>query len=102
MGALCLDRAGCSCRSSSVPYITNASPPSLPLHSMRPPVLARLSTTLFRGLLVSGLASGLASQIYRYRRVSNAAQRQQTKWVVFGGALAIIGFIVALALGMLY
>ncbi len=34
-------------------------------------------------------AVGLAMQIYRYRRVSNALERQQTKWVVFGFSSAI-------------
>lgn len=34
-----------------------------------------------------------AAQIYRYRRVSSPAQRQQTKWVVLGlaGAVAVVG-----------
>jgi hypothetical protein len=31
------------------------------------------------------------SQVYRYRRVSNYAQRQQTKWVVLGIAAAVGG-----------
>jgi hypothetical protein len=37
------------------------------------------------------LASAIFAQIYRYWRVSNAVQRQQTKWVVFGSALCIGG-----------
>ena len=32
--------------------------------------------------LLAAMAIGVASQIYRYRRVSHAVQRQQTKWVV--------------------
>ncbi len=36
--------------------------------------------------------SGVAAQIYRYLRVSNALQRQQTKWVVFGTTAAFFGF----------
>lgn len=36
----------------------------------------------------------LFSQIYRYRRVSTALQRQQTKWVVFGLVIVVSGFIV--------
>jgi hypothetical protein len=39
--------------------------------------------------------SALGIQVYRYRRVSNARQRQQTKW-------AILGFAVALSANMLY
>jgi signal transduction histidine kinase len=38
--------------------------------------------------------------VYRYRLVSSPIQRQQTKWVVFGVALAIGGFLfTALAVG---
>ncbi|HEY6406350.1 MAG TPA: hypothetical protein VIY29_02665, partial [Ktedonobacteraceae bacterium] len=38
-------------------------------------------------------ATGFCVQLYRYRRISNQVQRQQTKWVVFGLAAAIlIGF----------
>jgi hypothetical protein len=33
----------------------------------------------------------LVAQVYRYRRVSNPVQRQQTKWVVFGVTLAVMG-----------
>jgi hypothetical protein len=33
------------------------------------------------------------TQIYRYRRVSTPAQRQQTKWIVFGAAIALLGFL---------
>ena len=35
-------------------------------------------------------------QVYRYRRVSDAVQRQQTKWVVFGVAVAVVGFLLTL------
>jgi hypothetical protein len=34
-----------------------------------------------------------ASQIYRYRRVSNVIERQQTKWLVVFAVLALIGWI---------
>src|ERR671917_48573 len=34
----------------------------------------------------------LLAQAYRYKRVSNAAQRQQTKWVVFGTVAALGGY----------
>ena len=42
-------------------------------------------------LVILVLVVGLGAQIYRYRRVSSAAQRQQTKWVVFGLGGAIQG-----------
>jgi hypothetical protein len=32
-------------------------------------------------------------QLYRYRRVSNPLQRQQTKWVVFGFAVPVTAFV---------
>jgi hypothetical protein len=35
--------------------------------------------------------STLFAQVYRYRRVSSPTQRQQTKWVVFGLAMALGG-----------
>src|SRR6185436_19845792 len=35
---------------------------------------------------------GVSTQIYRYRRISNPIQRQQTKWVVFGVAVSVLGF----------
>src|SRR5258708_8787113 len=34
------------------------------------------------------------SQIYRYRRVSTRVERQQTKWVVFGIIIVLIGISV--------
>jgi hypothetical protein len=47
------------------------------------------------------LLSPLATQIYRYRRVSTPRERQQTKWVVFGCAAALIGFVLFIAAGNL-
>jgi signal transduction histidine kinase len=42
---------------------------------------------------VGALATVVYVQIHRYRRVSNNLQRQQTKWVVFGIALALSGYL---------
>ena len=36
------------------------------------------------------LCVGIGSQLYRYRRVSDPVQRQQTKWVVFGTATSLL------------
>jgi hypothetical protein len=44
---------------------------------------------------VAWLGSGVLAQLYRYRYVSTPVQRQQTKWVVFGFVLAVIGSGVA-------
>lgn len=47
--------------------------------------------TLYFVLLVGLFGTMLYAQVYRYRRVSNPMQRQQTKWVVFGiSTLAVI------------
>ncbi len=54
-----------------------------------------LDEILFPGLLVSLVAV----QVYRYRKVSNLLQRQQTKWVVFGMAIAVLGFAATLFVG---
>jgi hypothetical protein len=53
-----------------------------------------LDGTLLDFILLLGFAlSTVAVQAYRYRYVSNAQQRQQTRWVVFGIALAVGGNI---------
>jgi len=44
------------------------------------------------------LGIGLFTQMYRYIRVSNPVQRQQTKWVIYGFTLAIGGFLLMNAL----
>jgi hypothetical protein len=50
--------------------------------------------TLYDGLLFVGVTgAGVFAQLYRYRYVSNLVQRQQTKWVVFGLAVGIGGFV---------
>jgi len=51
------------------------------------PVLEAASYSVFLGAVVSLVWA----QVYRYRRVSSPAERQQTKWVVLGTTLAIAG-----------
>jgi hypothetical protein len=46
---------------------------------------------LFGAAVLSVWGSFLGAQVYRYARVSNRTERQQTKWVVFGVAVAIVG-----------
>jgi hypothetical protein len=53
----------------------------------RSPALETASYLVFLGIVVSLVWS----QVYRYRRVSSPAQRQQTKWVVFGTTLGVVG-----------
>jgi len=53
----------------------------------RSPALEIISYLGFLGIVVSQVWS----QVYRYHRVSSEAQRQQTKWVVFGTTLGVAG-----------
>ena len=54
-------------------------------------------------LVFATLILGLVGlQIYRYRRVSTFRERQQTKWVVFGLALALGGFALFLIIANLF
>jgi hypothetical protein len=50
-----------------------------------------LPSEAFVGLLFSFIAVSLFAQIYRYRRVSTSLERQQTKWVVFGVVISLLG-----------
>jgi hypothetical protein len=50
----------------------------------------------FDWFLLVEVVSVIFAQIHRYRRVSNAVQRQQTKWVVFGAAIGGSGFLIVL------
>jgi hypothetical protein len=46
---------------------------------------------LFAGLFLGLLVSFVFAQAYRYRRVSGPDERRQTKWVVFGVVVALVG-----------
>jgi hypothetical protein len=72
----------------AVAFIINDVPNLLfpQLYSRLPP-LETVSYLVFLG----GVVSMVWSQIYRFRRVSSPAQRQQSKWVVFGLTLGIAG-----------
>lgn len=56
----------------------------IPNYSSAEPILVPLliGAVFFPGIL----------QIYRYRRISNATERQQTKWILFGLLLLIVNF----------
>ncbi len=50
---------------------------------------------VLNGLILIGIIGSIVVvQIYRYRRVSSPAQRQQTKWVVYGVSLGLGGYLV--------
>ncbi|MBN1312217.1 MAG: protein kinase [Anaerolineae bacterium] len=51
---------------------------------------------LFIGIQVVVYGVGLAMQIYRYRYVSTSSQRQQTKWVIWGIAATLAGFVISM------
>jgi hypothetical protein len=63
--------------------------------------------SLWRHPLLNALLSAsivgalLLAQAYRYKRVSNLGQRQQTKWVVFGTVAALGGYGAFTALDLL-
>jgi hypothetical protein len=57
---------------------------------------------LLNAFVSAGIVGALLSaQGYRYKRVSTLAQRQQTKWVVFGTVTALGGYGVFTALDLL-
>jgi hypothetical protein len=58
------------------------------------PILAFNSSLLFAVLLLGIGGSALGAQIYRYRRVSNRIQQQQTKWVVYGISTALSAAVI--------
>jgi signal transduction histidine kinase len=63
-------------------------------------ILAAAGAPFQSGLpvFVVALATGAVFQVYRYRRVSNPLQRQQTKWVVLG----ISGMVVQMLVFILF
>ncbi len=50
-------------------------------------------------LVIGGI---VVVQIYRYRRVSSPAQRQQTKWVVYGVSMSGGGYLVLFTLSLFF
>jgi hypothetical protein len=63
--------------------------PGTPLNAENwPPLLAGTAWAGFLGTY-------LFAQLYRYQHVSDAGQRMQTKWVVFGVSAALGGFLLA-------
>ncbi len=54
---------------------------------------------IFLLFMLGLLLTGVVAQVYRYRRVSGPAERQQTKWVVLGFAGAISGLLAVILFG---
>ena len=55
--------------------------------------LQTMNPLLYNLLFVGANLCGLATQIYRYQRVSDAIEKQQTKWVVYGLAIGVGGYM---------
>jgi hypothetical protein len=62
----------------------------LPIPDNAPEVAQALAGALNALLILFTYAALIGGQIYRYRRVSSPAQRQQTKWVVSGIILTLV------------
>jgi hypothetical protein len=53
-------------------------------------------------LFFSLLLLTVGTQIYRYRRVSTPRERQQTRWVVFGFTIGIVGFVLLIIMANVF
>lgn len=53
-------------------------------------------------LTLTIITGGVASQIYRYRRVSTSLERQQTKLVIFGLTTFLVTWVVDIGLSLLF
>ena len=58
-------------------------------------------SAIYNLLFVAFFLSGVAAQIYRYIRVSNAVERQQTKWVIYGLTIGMGCYLVLRTLSLL-
>ena len=70
-------------------WIVGVMAPSTFFPSWFLPVFGHPLSYAFLGASIA--CTTLFAQVYRYRRVSSPTQRQQTKWVVFGFAMALVG-----------
>ncbi|HEU0291144.1 MAG TPA: GAF domain-containing protein, partial [Anaerolineales bacterium] len=58
-------------------------------------------SAIYNLLFVAFFLSGVVAQIYRYIRVSNAVERQQTKWVIYGLTIGMGCYLVLRTLSLL-
>jgi signal transduction histidine kinase len=56
--------------------------------------LSASNPVLYNILFPLGILSGIGTQVHRYRRVSNGIEKQQTKWVIYGLTIGIVGYLV--------
>lgn len=58
------------------------------------PLNIAVSNRLFFNVLFSaGVLSAILTQVYRYVKVSNEVEKQQTKWVIYGMTVGIVGYL---------
>ena len=65
-------------------------------------VLLSTHPELIGTIFIGQIVSIVVVQIYRYRRVSSPAQRQQTKWVVYGVSIGFGGYLALLMLSLFF
>ena len=58
-------------------------------------------SVIYNLLFIGFFLGGVAAQIYRYIRVSNAIERQQTKWVMYGLTIGMGGYLIIRTLSLL-
>ncbi|MBI3913357.1 MAG: hypothetical protein HY327_04120 [Chloroflexi bacterium] len=68
--------------------------PMLPIAILTNSITALVIPVVALAIGMTIPVAGLVTQIYRYARISDAVQRQQTKWVVFGFSSAIALMVV--------
>lgn len=56
---------------------------------------------IYNLLFIAFFVSGVGAQIYRYIRVSNAVERQQTKWVIYGLTIGMGCYLIIRTLTLL-
>jgi signal transduction histidine kinase len=57
-------------------------------------------SAIYNLLFPIGILSGIITQIYRYRRIYNGTERQQTKWVIYGVTIGIGGYLILRAVSL--
>ncbi len=62
--------------------------------------LGNWPSALYLLVLAGVLATGVAAQVYRYRRVAGPVARQQIKWVLYGAAILTLVALVYAALDL--
>ena len=58
-------------------------------------------SVIYNLLFIAFFLSGVAAQIYRYIRVSNSVERQQTKWVIYGLTIGMGCYLILRTLSLL-